>query len=433
MVQLSKLGGLLILRRVGIHSMPTYRYKAVDEAGKDIKGIIDADTTTQAAKHLRDNGMYPLKLTPLSASSGTKQHTDKLRFAFTHQPFFQRIPKSTVASSIRQLSTLLNAGLELEESLSTMIEQGGKSPMRSVMSQIRDRIREGTGLAAAFAEYPHIFSPTVITMIRAAESSGTLGIVMERLAEHAEQQLALTRKVQGTLAYPVFMLLVGTAVVIFLLTFVIPKVTQIFIDLDRALPTPTQILLTISAILQQYWMYILGGIAAVIIGIKQFIKTPHGKAIHHAHILRVPVLGSLLRMLVVAKVCRTLGMLLKNGVSLVKALDIVKNVAGNVVLEKDILDMNKGVQEGKSLAEYMRQSTIFPTSAAQMIAAGEKSGQLSHMLLVVADDCDNQVNAKLQIITSLMEPVMILLLGGIVGFVVMAIILPIFEMSSLVG
>lgn len=413
--------------------MPTYRYKAADETGKCIKGILDADTVAHAAKQLRDHGMYPLKLEKLRASSRAKQHTKAFRFAFTQPTFFQRIPQNTVASSIRQLSTLLNAGLELDESLSAMIEQGGTSPMRSVVSQIRDRIREGSDLASAFAENPHIFSPTFISMVNAAESSGTLGIVMERLAEHAEQQLALTRKVRGTLAYPLLMLLVGIAVVIFLLTFVIPKVTQVFIDLDRVLPTPTQILLLISEVLQQYWIYILSGIAAAYIFIKQFVKTPRGKVLHHTNILRVPVLGSLLRLLFVARVCRTLGMLLKNGVSLVKALDIAKNVAGNVILEKNIQDMNKGVQEGKSLAEYMRQSTIFPTSAAQMVAAGEKSGQLSHMLLTVADDCDNQVNAKLQIITSLMEPVMILLLGGIVGFVVMAIILPIFEMSSLVG
>ncbi|MCT4627381.1 type II secretion system F family protein [Halodesulfovibrio sp.] len=414
--------------------MSSYRYKAVDKAGKNTKGVIDADNATQAAKLLRDKGMYPLNVEALGSSPTSKSKEKKSKFSIDFSSLFQqRIPKSTVASTIRQLSTLLNAGLELDESLSTMIDQGGKSPMRSVLSQIRDRIREGSDLAAAFAEYPHVFNPTFITMIKAAESSGTLGIVMERLAEHAEQQLALTRKVQGTLAYPILMFIVGIAVVVFLLAFVIPKVTQIFIDLDRALPTPTQLLLNVSAALRYNWMYIVGGITIFMISIKQFIKTPRGKIMHHTHILRVPILGSLLQMLVIARVCRTLGMLLKNGVSLVKALDIVKNVAGNVVLEKNISDMNKGVQEGKSLAEFMRNSPIFPTSAVQMVAAGEKSGQLSRMLLVVADDCDNQVNAKLQIITSLMEPVMILLLGGMVGFVVMAIILPIFEMSSLVG
>lgn len=410
--------------------MPTFRYKAVNNTGRNTKGVIEADSDSQAAKKLREKGLYPLTITSLGTAAAKKR---KQTASLDLSNFFHRIPKSTVASTIRQLATLLNAGLPLEVCLNTMIEQGGKSPMRSVLSQVRDKIREGAGLAAAFDEFPHIFNSTFITMIKAAESSGTLEIVMERLAEHAEQQIALSRKVQGTLAYPILMLIVGISVVIFLLAFVIPKVTQIFVDLDRALPTPTQILLTVSDALRYNWLYIVSTLGLVVLLFKRFIKTPKGKRIHHAQILRVPIVGNLLRLLVVGRVCRTLGMLLKNGVTLVEALEIVRNVASNVVLEQDIVDMNKGVQEGKSLAEFMGQSSIFPTTAVQMVAAGEKSGQLSHMLLVVADDCDNQVNTKLQMLTSLMEPVMILILGGLVGFVVMAIILPIFEMSSLVG
>lgn len=412
--------------------MPSFKYKAVNTSGRNTKGVIEADNDTHAARKLRSKGLYPLEVKSLGKRSSTNKK-QKSSFNLDFSRFFQRIPKSTVASTIRQLATLLNAGLPLEVCLNTMIEQGGKSPIRSVLSQVRDKIREGSGLATAFAEFPHIFNPTFITMIKAAESSGTLEIVMERLAEHAEQQIALNRKVQGTLAYPTLMLIVGLGVVVFLLTFVIPKVTQIFLDLDRALPTPTQILLTISHTLRYNWMYIAGSIGLFVMSYKRFINTPKGKRIHHAQILRVPILGNLLRMMVVGRVCRTLGMLLKNGVTLVESLKIVRNVAGNVILEQNLVDMNKGVQEGKSLAEFMGHSEVFPTTAVQMVAAGEKSGQLAHMLLVVADDCDNQVNAKLQMLTSLMEPVMILILGGLVGFVVMAIILPIFEMSSLVG
>lgn len=412
--------------------MPSFKYKAVNASGRNTKGVIEADNNTHAAKKLRSNGLYPLEIIKFGRSS-TKNTKTNASPNFDISRFFQRIPKSTVASTIRQLATLLNAGLPLEVCLNTMIEQGGKSPMRSVLSQVRDKIREGSGLAVAFSEFPHIFTPTFITMVKAAEASGTLEIVMERLADHAEQQIALSRKVQGTLAYPILMLIVGVGVVIFLLTFVIPKVTQIFLDLDRALPTPTQILLTVSDTLRYNWMYIAATVGLFTLSFRRFIKTPKGKKLHHAQILHVPILGNLLRMMVVGRVCRTLGMLLKNGVSLVEALNIVRNVAGNVILEQNIVDMNKGVQEGKSLTEFMKHSPVFPTTAVQMVAAGEKSGQLAHMLLVVADDCDNQVNAKLQMLTSLMEPVMILVLGGLVGFVVMAIILPIFEMSSLVG
>ncbi|MEZ0576920.1 type II secretion system F family protein, partial [Halodesulfovibrio aestuarii] len=403
--------------------MPSFTYKAVNASGRNTKGIIEADNENHAAKKLRSKGLYPLDVTSFGRKA-TKSKKQTSLFNVDTSRFFQRIPKSTVASTIRQLATLLNAGLPLEVCLNTMIEQGGKSPMRSVLSQIRDKIREGSGLAIAFSEFPHIFTPTFITMVRAAEASGTLEIVMERLADHAEQQIALNRKIQGTLAYPTLMLIVGIGVVIFLLTFVIPKVTQIFLDLDRALPTPTQILLLVSDTLRNNWISIAATLGLFIISFRRFIKTPKGQQLHHAQVLRVPVLGSLLRIMVVGRVCRTLGMLLKNGVSLVESLNIVRNVAGNVILEQNIVDMNKGVQEGKSLAEFMRKSSVFPITAVQMVAAGEKSGQLAHMLLVVADDCDNQVNAKLQLLTSLMEPIMILLLGGLVGFVVMAIILP---------
>ncbi|MCG8530661.1 MAG: type II secretion system F family protein [Desulfovibrionales bacterium] len=419
--------------------MATYRYKAMDAAGKNSKGIIEADSEQQAARKVRGQGLYPLSVESLgsavsketSVARGTVKNVGT--FSFLLPKARVRVSKSVVASTIRQLSTLLNAGLPLDVCLSTMIEQGGKSAIRSVLSQIRDRIREGADLAAAFGEFPHIFSPTFITMIRAGETSGTLEIVMERLAEHAEQQIALSRKVQGTMAYPVLMLIVGISVVVFLLTFVIPKVTQIFVDLDRALPTATQMLLFVSNGLRNNWMYIVTTLALTIVFAKRYVQTEQGQTVYHTYILRVPLIGGLIRLLVVGRMCRTLGMLLKNGVSLVKALEIVRNVAGNVVLEKNIYDMNKGVQEGRSLAEFMRQSPVFSTSAVQMVAAGEKSGQLAHMLLVVADDCENQVNSKLQVLTSLMEPVMILILGGLVGFVVMAMILPIFEMSSLVG
>ncbi|WP_290920656.1 type II secretion system F family protein [Halodesulfovibrio sp.] len=412
--------------------MPSFSYKAVNKAGRNTKGILEADNETHAVKIIRQKKLYPVKVQKLGDQS-RKQNVFPDRKNIASSFVFQRVSKSTVASTIKQLSTLLNAGLPLETCLSTLIEQGGKSPMRSVLSQVRDSIREGAGLAAAFAEFPNIFSPTFVTMIKAAETSGTLEIVMERLAEHAEQQVTFNRKLQSTLAYPILMLLVGAGVVTFLLVFVVPKVTQIFMDLNRALPLPTQLLLTVSDFLHDNWLYLAAVIAISVFSFKLFITTSKGKHLHHTQTLKIPLTGTFLRLLIIGRVCRTLGMLLKNGVSLIEALTIVRNVAGNIVVEQTMDAMSKGVQEGKTLAGIMQHSFIFPSSATQMVAAGEKSGQLAQMLLVIADDCDAQVNTKLQILTSLMEPVLILLLGGIVGFIVMAIILPIFEISSLVG
>lgn len=434
--------------------MATFRYRALDAGGRTKKGYVDADGSGHAGRLLRDKGLYPLELSPVRESRAGRAKTSAKgqpkgaakssaessggsapakRFSLKLPKPGSRISKSQVAATVRQLATLLGAGIPLDGALSTMVGRGARTPMQRVLADIRDRIREGGDLAAAFADYPRVFSDTFVTMVRAGEASGTLDIVMERLAEHIEQQVALTRKVQGALAYPLLMLVVGVGVVVFMLTFVIPKVTEIFIDMDRALPLPTQILMTVSDGLRDNWLFILLGLGLLLLGFSRYTRTPAGRRRLHRFLLHAPVIGSLFRAIAVGRMCRTLGMLLKNGVTLVKALGIVRTVAGNVVLEKAVGDMFEGVQEGHTLAEHMAASPVFPETAVQMVAAGEGSGQLARMLLVVAQDCENQVETRLQVVTSLMEPLMILFLGGAVGFVVMAIILPIFEMSNLVG
>lgn len=305
--------------------------------------------------------------------------------------------------------------------------------MRSIVSHLRDTIMEGGDLAEGLAAFPHVFSSTFVTMVRAGEASGTLELVVERFAEHIEQQVTLLRKVQSTLAYPLLMLIVGIGVVVFLLTFVIPKVTQIFSDMGKALPLPTQILLAVSDGLRSWWWLFLLLVVAALLGLWRMRRTPGGRRMGDRLLLRLPGIRSLYQPLIVGQMTRTLGMLLKNGVTLVKALTIVQSVADNRLMAEAIQHMVEGVQSGKDLSDFMTDSLVFPALSRQMVAAGERSGQLGEMLLWVAGDCENRVASRLQMVTSLMEPLMILVLGGIVGFVVIAIILPIFEMSSLMG
>ena len=411
--------------------MPSFKYKAINAAGKTVGGVVEAESATLAGGILKVRGLVPLDVTPVVRGANRKGLLGWL--SAVDDVLRRRVPASVVTGAVRQLATLLAAGLPLDTSLATMIGKGRGGPMQQVLVQIRDHVREGGELASAFEEHPRMFGETFVTMVRAGEASGSLDIVMERLAEHLEQQLAMARKIRATLAYPSFMLVVGIGVVAFLLAFVIPKITQIFVGMNRALPLPTQLLIAMSDMLRGYWPVLLLVIAGTGFGVWRFAHTPKGRRLVHKTMLRMPLVGRVVRLIAVGRVTKTLGLLLKNEVSLVPALNIVRSVAGNAMLEDVVARMHKGVQEGKNLWEFMEDAPIFPETAVQMVSAGERSGNLPGMLLVVANDCENQVDSLLQVLMSLLEPVMILIMSVLVGFVVMAIILPIFEMSNLVG
>ena len=411
--------------------MANFRYKAIDPGGKSVSGVVDADTERSAVESLRRKGLVPLRMDPVN-SALPPEKTPSFSFR-TSLDRLHPIPKTAVAAMARQLATLLHAGLPLDEALASIAGHESAGRMQAIVARLRDKIMEGGDLADGLAEFPHVFSSTFVTMVRAGEASGTLELVIERFADHIEQQVTLVRKVQATLAYPVLMLVVGIGVVIFLLTFVIPKVTQIFSDMGRALPVPTQILLAVSGAIRSGWWIFALLLCAGLVGVWRIRKTPRGKRACHRLLLRCPGICGVYRPLIVGHMTRTLGMLLKNGVTLLKALHIVRSVADNTLMAEAVQNMIDGVQAGRDLSEYMNNPLIFPPLARQMVAAGERSGQLGEMLLWVANDCETRVAARLQVLTSLMEPLMILVLGGLVGFVVIAIILPIFEMSSLAG
>lgn len=413
--------------------MANFCYKAISAKGKTVRGLVEADTERQAIASVREKGLVPLSVESASASvANPGKPSSKSSFKKILESLHP-VPKTAVAAMARQLATLLHAGLPLDEALASICAHDDASRMQGIVSRLRDRIMAGGDLADGLAEFPNVFSSTFVTMVRAGEASGTLELVIERFAEHIEQQVALVRKVQATLAYPILMLFVGIGVVIFLLTFVIPKVTQIFSDMGRALPVPTQILLAVSDGIRSGWWIILLLVLCIMIGVWRMRRTKGGKRYAHRLLLRLPGIAGIYRPLIVGHMTRTLGMLLKNGVTLLKALHIVKSVADNKLMAQAVQNMIDGVQAGRDLSEFMNDPLVFPPLSRQMVAAGERSGQLGEMLLWVANDSENRVASRLQVVTSLMEPVMILLLGGIVGFVVIAIILPIFEMSTLAG
>jgi general secretion pathway protein F len=413
--------------------MATFRYTATNLSGKTVKGILDADSERLAISALRSKKLVPLQIAASSVDSSGHAGNASLRHVARVFEAWSRPSQATVAAVVRQLATLLRAGLPLDEALGSLCAHEDNSRMKEVLAQIRDSILVGNTFADSIAAFPLIFSPTFATMIRAGEESGTLDLVIERFATHIEERIALIRKVQSTLAYPVLMLVMGSGVIIFLLAYIVPKMTKIFADMGRSLPLPTQILLTISDGIRSGWWIGLLFLFVGFVLLSRIRCSPHGKKKLQSLLLRCPGLRNVYRPLLVGHMTRTLGMLLKNGVSLLKALHIVKSVSQNIHVIESVQQLIDGVQEGHDISTFMTNPELFPPLARQMVAAGEKSGQLDEMLLWVASYCESKVTAYLQVVTSLLEPIMILILGGIVGFVVIAIILPIFEISNFVG
>ncbi len=426
--------------------MPVFAYRALDARGKSARGHTEAPNKAAAVARLRQRGLTPFEVTPIRsgaalpgnaapgtpASSSGPSATQRL-FSRPLSARHRRVSTAAVAGMARQLATLLKAGLPLDQAMLGISSSDAASPMSGIVSELRENILAGRDLADGLAAFPRVFSSTFVAMVRAGEASGTLEIVMERLAVHLEQQVELQRKIRATLAYPVLMLVVGTGVVIFLLSFVIPQVTKIFADMGRALPLPTQILITVSDGRRGGWWAILLTLLLAGLLFWRFARTEKGKRLIQTRLRCLPGVRGVYAPMLLGNITRTLGMLLKNGVPMLKALVIVRSASDNLVVQESVDRMIAGVQTGRDLSSFMDDPGIYPPLARQMIAAGEQSGALDDMLLWVAGDCESRVAARLHMLTALLEPVLILILGALVGFVVIAIILPIFEMSTLAG
>lgn len=408
--------------------MPQFYYACLDSKGKTRKGHIDAGSRQAAIRQLRSEG-----LTPYEVSSASNKFEADTPFWKRKIEFRRSVSRAEVAAMARQLATLLKAGLPLDRALYAISSGDSVSRMSRVIVSLREAILGGKDLAQALAAWPDVFSTTFIAMTQAGEASGALDLVMERLATHLEQEVALRRKAKSALAYPILMLIVGFAVLIFLLTFVIPQVTQIFTDMGRQLPLPTRILLGASDAFRQWWAIILAFFILLAFFLWRFGKSAKGRAYLQGWLFRLPLAGKIYARVQLGNFARTLGMLLKNGVPLLKALQIVRAASLNVHIRDSVDNMITGIQAGHDLSSLMTNESVYSPVSRQMTAAGEKSGQLAEMLLWVAQDAESQTETRLQALTSLLEPVLILILGALVGFVVIAIILPIFEMSALAG
>jgi general secretion pathway protein F len=408
--------------------MPVFEYVAIDRAGKNRKGIIDADSARVARQKLRSDGIYPTHLEETQTDEIIEK-TSRLQFRLP----LQRVRRGELVSTTRQLATLLSAGLPLVSALSGVLEQIKRPALRKVLSQVRERVKEGMSLASALMEHPAVFPSIYTAMINAGETSGTLELVVERLADFGEQQLDLQRKIRSTLAYPLLMLVVGVGVVVFLMAYVIPRVTQIFVEMKQELPLPTTILIGVSDLFHRYWPVALLVIVVCFFAVRHYVKTDAGRRRYDRMLLKLPVVGGIVEKVAIARITRTLGTLLHNGVPLLNSMEIVKSLVGNVVLRQALEEARQEISEGASITAPLARGGVFPPSVIQMISVGEQSGNLEGMLFKVADTFDSEVETSVTTFTSLLGPFMILFLAFFVGFVVLAVLLPIFEMSHLIG
>jgi general secretion pathway protein F len=413
--------------------MPVYEYTALDGAGKKQKAILDAESLTAAKQKIRQTGKYlvEIKETVPKGRRGRKQGSSSRTLFNLH--LGQRINQQDIHVATRQLATLLGAGIPLVPSLTGLVEQTSNSSLQTIITQIKDSVNEGNSLTDSLAEHPKLFSKIYVNMVRAGEASGSLDVVLERLAEFGEHQQALRSKISAALIYPLFMAVVGIGVLFMLITFIVPSITKVFIERDQALPLPTTILIQLSDFLQNYWWILLFLLAALFVGLRTFFfQHPVGRKFWDTMKLTLPVVKDLNIKITAASLGRTLSSLLKSGVPLVTSLNIVKNILNNVVLEKIIEQAGEELKKGKSLSGFLRGNPYFTPMLVQMIAVGEQSGSLEKMLEKVANSYEREVESKVMAMTSMIEPIMILVMGLAVSFIVLSILLPIFEMNQLI-
>jgi general secretion pathway protein F len=343
-----------------------------------------------------------------------------------------RIKPQETAVFTRQLATLLKAGIPLAESLAALIDQVENPRVKEIVTDVRRRVNEGSSLAAAMGAHPKMFEELYINMVRSGEAAGNLDDVLFRLADFADNQIALKSKILSALLYPIIMVVVGTGIMIVLMVVVVPQITQLFADMDKALPWNTEMLIALSGFLGEYWWALLfGGVLGAIV-FRHWKKTPKGKKRWDGFRLKVPLFGDLSRKVAISRFGGTLGTMLSAGVPLLRALEIVKNVLGNAVLEEVIDSSRESIKEGEPIASPLQRSGHFPPLMVHMIAVGERSGQLETMLGNVAQAYQNEVEMKLSRLTTMLEPIMILVMGGAVAFVVFSILMPILQMNQMV-
>jgi general secretion pathway protein F len=407
--------------------MPVYEYRALNSSGKSLKGILDADSDMVAREKLRASGIFPVEIKEaLSKPKGLPSEPGSV------VRLLRGVKPAEVSVMTRQLSTLLGAGVPLIGSLESLVAQITNPTFKRIMAQVKDSVNEGNSLALSLSQHPKVFPSIYVNMVQSGEASGSLDVVMDRLADFGEHQQALRSRFKAALAYPIFMSIVAVIVLFVLVTFIVPNITSVFAEMRQTLPLPTVVLIEVSDFLLSFWWVIVLALFCAILILRRIGRRPRGRYLRDRLKLRIPVVGQLNQKIALGRFARTLGSLLQSGVSLIPALQIVSRIVDNVLIQEVIEKAGDEIQKGQSLAGSLSKSPWFSSMAVQMIAVGEQSGDLEGMLYKIAESQEREVETQITALTSMLEPVMILVMGVVVGFIVFSIILPIIEMSQMI-
>ncbi|KXK39427.1 MAG: type II secretion system F family protein [Candidatus Omnitrophica bacterium] len=403
--------------------MPRFAYKAKRPNGEIVEGILEAENRRLVISKLQGMKVFPITV----EEEGGRGLQKEVNFQS-----LIRIRFTDIVNFTRQLSDLTKAGMPLVRSLDVLIEQTENDKMKNMIRSMKNDVAGGTPFSDALAKFPRQFSDLYSSMVRSGEVGGYLDTVLDRLAEFLEKEADLRSRIRNAMAYPIIMICVALAVIIILTVYVVPTFVHMFEDQKLELPRVTKVLITFSDAIRGYWYLFIAAICMIVYAFRQFVAKPEGRLVIDQAKLHIPVLGDMIRKQEISKFSRTLGTLLGNGVSILKALDVVTAVISNKILADEVAALKGDISEGARLSNKMRQSQIFPPVATNMVAVGEETGELERALLRIAETYETETDRAIKTLVTLIEPLLIVCMALVVGFIVMAMILPIFQLSTAV-
>lgn len=398
--------------------MPAYAWKGKNRMGELQEGVLVSESRDAAAATLKRNGLEVMAIAAVAAK-GTKS--------------FGKVKAKELAIFTRQFSVMIDAGLPLVQCLEILGAQQQDKGFQKIIEAVREDVEKGLTLQAALAKHPKAFNDLYVNMVGAGESGGILDVILQRLSTYIEKAVKLTAKVKGAMTYPVAVITIAIAVVVIIMVKVIPVFSAMYDGLGSKLPFPTLVCIALSNALINYSWIIIIAVVLIAVGLRQYYRTPPGRLQIDTLLLKIPVIGDVLRKVAVARFCRTLGTLISSGVPILEGMDITAKTAGNMVIQNAILKSKDAVEQGRNIATPLAETKVFPPMVVQMVGVGEATGALDAMLAKVADFYEDEVDNAVANLTALMEPIMIAMLGGIIGFIVIAMYLPIFNLANVFG
>ena len=401
--------------------MATFSYSAVNTAGKTIKGTIDAENHQQVVQRLRDQKYTVLDVS--RPSSATKRKSGM-------KASFGKMKLQSLVVFSRQFSTMLDAGISILRCLDILEGQCKDPILRVAIAAVKDDVKGGHTLTDALAKHPNVFNKLYVNMVKAAEAGGIIGPILDRVSGFLEKEQEIRTKIKGAMMYPVMVLIFAGVMVAVLMTFVLPKFKEIFVSMNVQMPATTAFLFAMSDFFRHNWYAVIGIPVVVFVAIRLYGRTPKGRFNLDTVKLKAPVVGDLISKMSIARFARTLGTLISSGVPMLRALEIVSETSGNTVITKAILDARSSIREGQKISAPLIASGQFPSMVTQMIDVGEETGRISEMLVKVADFFDQEVDATVKGLTSMIEPMLIVMMGVLVGFIAISVMSPIFKLVS---